>query len=431
VSEQDPVFFVRVTLSAAEGGGTLDVTESVTALAYEDSEKKADTLKLTVDNFDLASFDQATWRPGNTVEVVWGYPGNFAPARTTKITSVKGGVQLSVECKDPSTVMNKVTRVRTFENMKRSEVAKQIADEYGYTNVQQFIDDSEEVLEQVTQARMSDAQLLADMARREGMVFFVDFDGFHWHARKLGQPPVRTFRYYTDRVGDILSWTLDNDIYARKAGAVKAKGLDPASKGRIDITADGATSEDTKLGPQQIIGIDQDSGASTGVKEIGSEHTERTTEATEAAAKRAAAGMWSKNQLTAAEITLECRGDPQLIAKTIIAVEGIGRSISGNYYVMSVAHKVGSGYLMTIKARRDGRGPSDKSGSNTSGNGTGAGENRPTNNQTPPADTNALTTKTDQETGETTYVDGRGRTQDAAPPSPGDKGKAPAKRGSK
>ena len=325
----DPVFFVTVLVANADGGGEHDVTERVLSLTYEDNEAKADKLTLVVDNFDLSNFDAPIWKTGNEVEVTWGYEGNMSPPRKARITSVKGGSQLTVEALDPSIIMNKVQRVRTWKDMTRSEVAAAIADEYGYPEDRHFVDDTEEKLPQITQARMTDAQLLRDMANREGFEFYVDFDGFHFHTRKLGQRPLRKFTYYTgDEAKDILSWTVENDLYAKKAGGVTAQGIDPKTKKPIEATADHASDKKPGIAPEKsiITGISTRDGSSTGdlVKEQGSAAVVRTTEKTQAAAERAVQGAWKKNQMNAVELTFEAVGDPQMLAKATIEMAGIG-----------------------------------------------------------------------------------------------------------
>lgn len=357
----DPIWYVKAYPLASDGGGSFNITERVLTLSYDDDEAKADKCTLTVDNYDLSQFDAPQWKPGARLEVSWGYTGRMSPPRTVTIQKVKGGVVLNVEALDPSVLMNKKQKVRTFEYMKRSEVAALIAKENGYSADQQHIDDSEEAMVQVTQARMTDAQLLRDMAKREGFEFYVDFDGFHFHKRKLGQKPLRTFTYFTDKTGDILTWSLENDIYSKgKAGGVSAKHRDPETKENTEAKGDNKSAADqTGLAPEKVIitGISERDGSitTTWEKESGSTAEQRSTEPTAAATKRAVKGAYAKNQLTAAELTLECRGDPAMIAKVVCTVNGIGLTLSGNYYCTNVSHKLSPGYRMTMKLKRDGR----------------------------------------------------------------------------
>ena len=104
----EPVFYVKV---APEGGGTerVDLSEKVLSFQFDDSDKKADKLVLTVDNWDLSNFDDPVWRKGNILEVAWGYPGEMAPAREVVIQKVTGFQTLSIEGHAKSVLMNRAS----------------------------------------------------------------------------------------------------------------------------------------------------------------------------------------------------------------------------------------------------------------------------------------------------------------------------------
>lgn len=366
MSQDDPCFFVRVSPSG-KNPEPVDQSSRILSLSYEDDESKADKLVLQVDNFDLSNFDAPIWKTGNHVEVSWGYPGNMSPLRQMKIQSVKGSLALAVECLDEVVVMNKVQKVRAFENMSRSQVAEQIAKDYGYGADMIHVDDTEEVLEQITQARMTDMQLLRDMAKREGFEFYVDFDGFHFHPRRLGQAPLRKFVYYTDPDrGDLISWNLENDIFsAGKTASVTVAARDPLKKPppiKAEASNETETGRDT-LAEQAALQDPMAAFARGGYTLHNSEAAAKaaghaiipSTEKTEDSAKRQASGIFKKAAMQGAELTVEARGDPQMLAKRTIEIQGIGKTISGLYYVTSCAHKLGDGYKMTMKCKRDGK----------------------------------------------------------------------------
>ncbi len=367
---RSPIWHVSVRASA--DAEPIDVSDKIISITYDDEESKPDKLVLQVDNYDTTAYDSPLWKTGNTVEVTWGYPGNMSPIRTGKIQKISGGAVLAVECKDLSVLMAKVQRVRTFEAKKRSDVARQIAEEWGYLPDEIHIDDTEEVLEQVTQARMSDAQLLRDMAKREGFEFYVDFDGFHWHRRKLDQPAVRTYVWHNGPTGDLQNWGVKDDPSAQKAGAITVAAIDPKTKENIEHTATNDTAKDKPvLAPVKELFIPVGKGkvgaaylrdvpaAQPPIKQREADQASsvvaRTTEPTQASAVRQAQGAYAKNQLAAVILSLETAGDPQALAKSVVTVLGIGETLSGNYYRTKIQHKLGAGYTMTEEARRDGK----------------------------------------------------------------------------
>jgi phage protein D len=398
----EPVFYVKVV---PEGGGDerVDLSERVLSFTFEDSEKKADKLVLTVDNWDLANFDDPVWKKGNILEVSWGYPGEMAPARECVIQKVTGFQQLSVEAHAKSVLMNKLARCRTFENKKRSDVAREVAEENGYGGQLQDIEDSGEVLPLITQARMTDAQFLRQLATREGFEFYVDFDGLHFHQRRLGQRPVRVFRWYTaPEVGEVIAINIENDVTA-KPGAVRVRGRDPLTRRDIDERGSNATTTRDSLAPVIEI-VDPETGSTRLERRNISEEVRPSAEASAGTARREADARYRRSQQTTVELTATVLGDPSVLAKTVVEFQGISQRLSGKYFVKEAKHKIdSSGYTVELKCLRDGT--SEVGGAPSAG--------RPNRGSAADADPNALrpVEVVDPETGATRieYRDARGR----------------------
>lgn len=376
----DP-FFVVTVLPAAGGaavqidgkaselirsGGQLvpsDQSARIISLSYDDTEGKAEKLDLTVNNWTLAEFDSPLWRNGSIVRAAWGYPGNLSPLREYVVQKRTGFQVLTVECLGRAILMHKERKTRSWDGLRRSDVARLIAAEYGYDDAHTFVEDSAFTVDHVAQARMTDAQLLRDMAQREGKEFSVDFRGLHWRAKDLAQRPIRSFTFYADRGrGDILNLNVKNDLYAKKTGGVTLAGIDPRTQKPIVAAADNATQKDAPaLAPVKEIftGISARDGTELSTQErvVGSTTTAPTTETTAAAAQAQAASTYAKAQLTAVEVDMEARGDPQLAAKQVVHLTVPDCAIlSGRYYVKGVKGSLGKGYTMTVDLRSDGGG---------------------------------------------------------------------------
>ena len=349
----EPCYFVTVVPEGA-GAERLDLSDRVLSFAFEDSEKKADKLVLTVDNWDLSNFDDPVWKKGNILEVSWGYPGEMAPAREVVIQKVTGFQSLNVEGQAKSVLMNKVARCRTFENAKRSDVARQIGQENGYGPQLQDIEDTGEVLPIITQARTTDAQFLRRLADREGFEFYVDFDGLHFHQRHLGQRPVRVFRWYTaPEVGEVLAINIENDVTA-KPGAVSVRGRDPITRRDIDERGSNETTPRESLAPVIEI-VDPETGAVRIERRNASEDVRPSPEASAGAARREADARYRRAQQTTVELTATVLGDPSVLAKTVVEFQGISQRLSGKYWVKEAKHKMdGSGYTIEMRCLRDG-----------------------------------------------------------------------------
>lgn len=253
----EPVFYVRMRPLGAPKNDwrRIDLTGKVLSFEFEDVEKKADKLSLTVDNWDLSHFDDPVWRSGNTLEISWGYPGKMSMARQLVIQKITGFQQLKIEALGKEVLHGKVTQNRTFEQMTRSQVAEALAKEMGFRNNDELhIQDTEVVHEAITQTRMTNLQFLRKLATRENYEFYIDFDGFHFHEADLLQRPTRVFYWFNAPDHDhmeIISIDVDHDITAKPA-RVKVKGRNPVQ--RVDVEGDAGPSP---TNPQGLAGAFQ------------------------------------------------------------------------------------------------------------------------------------------------------------------------------
>ncbi len=354
LSDSSPVYFVQIQPEGKGENFRVDTTDEVTSFEFEDDEKKADKLTLEVDNFDLSNFDNPVWKPGNKLIVTWGYPGHMAPSRECIIQKVTGSTKLKIEALSKAILMNKDIKNRTFENTTRGDVVRGIAYDHGYEFNHQDIEDTETVYEHITQARMSDAQFIKKLADAEHFEFYVDFDGIHWHSRRLGQKPLRVLQYYLPPdVGDIISFDVENNIFAKPAKVV-AKSRDPLKKTTGEGEASDSKTERTALQPKTEL-IDPATGEITFQKNVASSETRPTTETDAKQVKKEADGAFKRAALTAVQLTVEMVGDPGICAKSVIEVRGISKRLSGLYYVKTAKHKIDSGgYKLSLKCQTDG-----------------------------------------------------------------------------
>ncbi len=332
-----------------------DISKHVVSFEYEEDEKKADILKLTVDNRDLAYFDSPLFEKGTSLIVSWGYVGAMAPPREVIVQKVTGSTSLVVEAHAKSVLMHKLTRVRSFDNKTRSEIVKQVAAENGYIGPE--VQDIEETTTRhgvISQTAQTDAQFLKKLADVEGFEFYVDFDGLHWHRRRFEQKPIRVLTYYLPPgVGDIKSFSVENDVTAKPA-KVTAKGRDPIAKKDIAQTADNASTKRSTLAPVIEI-VDPRTGLTTFKTKEASAQEVVTTATSDKDAKKEADARFTRTQQTAVTLSMELVGDANLVSKTIVEIRGIGKRLSGKYYIGALKHKLdASGYDMSAKSKTDG-----------------------------------------------------------------------------
>jgi len=363
----------------------IPLVDQVVGLTFTDDEKKADKLKLTIDNFDLSNSDSSLIRQGVVLDVSWGYPGDMSEPRQCVVKKVKGMMRLEVEAFAKSVLMHRQIQNRVWTDKKRSDVVKEIAKNNGFGDAELLhVQDTEVVLPSISQVRTTDAQFIRSLANREGFEFFVDTDGLHFHERKLGQKPLRSFTYYSDGAGDVIGSPEIEETSHGIRGAVKSKARDPIEKKTNEATVDN-DSDGTRSVISELVGVpglglvtqtssapDQpvsppapagsnDQGELDGLVapfagNVGTSETLPSSATSAASVKREARGRYRRSQTNTIKLTFTAIGDPRMRAKTVFEFNGIGKTLSGLYYATSVEHALSSSsYTMKVVARKTGR----------------------------------------------------------------------------
>jgi phage protein D len=356
-----PLLLIKMKIP---GGDVRVVSDHILGFNFKDRERKADLLTLTVKNNNLENFDDPIWRKGTELIVSWGYPGGMHPERECIVTGVKGFRTLQIEAQAKSVLMNRTVKSRTFSNVKASEVASQIASEIGFGSDQIFVDDTEHVIDTITQAKLTDAQFLKRWAAKVGFEFYVDFEGFHFHERRLDSAPIRVLRYFTDQAGgDIIDEpTIENDITGRP-GRVVVKGRDPYKKQDINEVADNDSDNNRNvIAPVTELLLDDTTTEITvrkrfPEKRIGGNDTVLTADDNASKASQTAKSRFRRAQQVAVKMKLTIVGDPLLLAKSVVQIEGMGQRLSIRYWVEEVEHVFTPGsYTCQLSLVSDGHG---------------------------------------------------------------------------
>jgi hypothetical protein len=154
-----------------------------------------------------------------------------------------------------------------------------------------------------------------------------------------------------------MTFNVENDITA-KPGRTRARGRNPLERSDIDETADDETDSSREvLAPVRDL-IDPEDGSTRVVEgRLAGEETVPTTAPDSATAAREARGRFRRTQQAAVKMTMTIVGDPNMLAKTIVRVEGVGARLSQAYYVRKVVSSLSkSGYTCDLELISDGHG---------------------------------------------------------------------------
>jgi hypothetical protein len=350
---------VRITLLADEKAGSgepLDLAGRIIGFTFEDAEKKADKVSLQLDNFDLALFDREDLLGGAVLEVSWGYPGNMSVPRRVVVKKLKGFTTLTIEGQALSALMNREAKTRSWENVTRSEVARQVAEEHGYEGQFIDVDDTEEKLDVINQTAETDARFLRRLAAREELEFYVDDGGFHFHERRQNAAPTHVFTWYADPGrGDVLSVNVESDL-VRRAGRVSVRGRDPLQRTTVEASTTSASADRSTIS-EVIEVVDPETGATSLETRNATASVQPTSVTNASRVQRESEARFRRAERETVKLSLQVVGDPTLHAKSIVEVRGISSLLSGKYYVNEIKHVISSsGYVCELKLTRDGTG---------------------------------------------------------------------------
>jgi phage protein D len=230
IDRSSPVVRILLFQPASPDGVVLDLGDRLVSFEYEDVERKLDKVKLVLDNEDLAFLeDDSGLMGGGHLRVSWGYRGFMSTPRDVQIKRIRGMRKLTVEGVDLGSILDRVQRSRTWEDKTHSEIAREVAEELGYTEESLFIEDTEERYEVVTQAGETDARLLRRIANLNGFEWYLDPAGFHFHERVHAQTVSHVFEWRSDKRGTVIDVNLEVDLLKR-VGRTRSKSRDPEAK---------------------------------------------------------------------------------------------------------------------------------------------------------------------------------------------------------
>ncbi len=329
-------------------------------LKFTEGGKKANRFKIVVEDFLLKNSETKQFVKGGVLVLQWGYVGNPGPEYRGVIQKVKGNQKLEIEGLAKTVLMHKEKRSRVFNNMKHSDVVKQVLKENGYQTQDLDIEDTEITHETINQVRQTDAEFIQGMAAEDDLEWGADFDGFHFRRPTFEASPIREYTFYTSTAGDILKYSVDGQLGVI-ASNVSIKTVDPQTgkvveqKGSDADTKRGGTSSQVTRTRAFQKSQDAQGEFSLGASVIKAAPNPAT-------AKRQADKAYISGTRRNFKLKMEIPGDPNCMSKTVLTVSNIGKEESGRYYSNIVEHHVKGGkFTHKIEGKSDHEGNGEAS----------------------------------------------------------------------
>lgn len=333
----------------------VDLRGAILSIEWEEATEGHSTLRLEIENDDLRWFDTALFLPGNRLTFSLGYPESMTPSRTYSVRSIRGFRTLQVEGADEAVQLSQTARTEVYPHKTYSEVAREVAGRAGFSEV--IIDDLPPTLrhEEVVQSNESDAQFLQRLALGADFVFRTEGSRLRFHRPRLEAAPATLISYFTG--GQVLDATFDMDLL-NLAPEVVARGFDPKEKRGFEVRVDAATADRTTLGKTTVYALLQEGpeGSLVRIERPAGESgpVVGTAAPTPELAEGEAQAHFNATEREQDQAELRVLGDPALRAGALVTLEGFGRLLDGNYYVVKAAHRVGSsGYETRVGLSRN------------------------------------------------------------------------------
>jgi uncharacterized protein len=343
-----PDFAVRVNGAALPLPARADI-ESVTVT--EDTHGLS-MFALTLYNWDQEKLE-FTWSDaklfglGGDVAIQLGWVGDLHPVLSGEITSLEptfsadAPPMLTVRGYDYRHRLARGQRTRTFQQVKDSDIVKQVASGAG---LRTEATDTRTVLDYVVQHNQSDLDFLQRRARLIGYEIWVREKVLHFRPPQHAAGSVATLA-----VGrDITEFTPRLRV-ADQVDEVLVRGWDVKQKrvvlGRSKVGRDATTMGGRSSGPRQASRAFGRAGATTVTVPV----------RTKARADQMAEGGHDELALSFVQGEVSCGGQPTLRAGSVVDIEGAGTTFSGRYYVTAITHTLaaGEGYRTRLDVRRN------------------------------------------------------------------------------
>lgn len=350
--------FVSLKVMESKKTDFLDLSDRFVSLTFEDEDTKADKFTLVIDNRDLLLSDDARISKGQKWEASWGYHGMMTAPRELLVRSVKGFSVLTVTGLAKSVTMDKEPVKKTWKDITDSDIALEVGRKHGFDPAMIHVDETKTVHEHIHQME-SDARFLTRRANRNGFVFFVDHTGLHFHRRRLGTPPIRSYAWGFETSnnmpgGDIIGEPSFESLHTRrKPGLVKMVGRDDKTGESFEVQASNEDTDRDSLGESQEVANPDTVTSGSAHENLANMSVFYTSAKTEQEAKEEADSYYFRRSTDRAKLSFTAVGDPRVRAKEVVVFWCRSLYMSGPYYVEKVKTTVGPDFVQELHLIRD------------------------------------------------------------------------------
>lgn len=344
----------------------LDLTPYIIGdFEYEESTEKDNYARFTMALVDTRILDDPMLVANAECEFLFGYYGDArSDPRKGKLVTItpRYGKDIRVQCEiyDYGIDLKRVPNNRVWNGVTATDIVARLAADLG---LKVEAAQTTKVYNGLPQANKDAMTFLRELARNEGdgeYIVYVQEDTLIFRRRDYGQASAVAYKYGTADA-NIISFEAKIAVNPKNKGGSSATvvGVNP-NTGQVEShTATPTTSGENEL-LGGIINFDQYGNEIAGAIEnvvTGSSNVPRSVIPAGPDAQQNRSHANAAHKTGADEInkaTMEIEGDPLIRPGIVITIGGnVSRKNSGNWYVHTVSHRLGTGYRTRVQLQRN------------------------------------------------------------------------------
>lgn len=333
-----------------------DITDMVSSLRYEDCLKEDDLVIIQINNATNEIVDKKEFNSGSKIIFIYGLIGGKQSGKRY-CTIIEpdvvydSNISINLKCRDNGFFAKKLTSNYIWKNKKASDIAKQIAESLG---MDYDIEESNIVYESYSQGNKSFAQLLKELASKEGSSqedtkgnyeYYSRGNTLYFKRRDLSGNSVRTLTYKNGNGVLIKFHPKIKQNESSPESSVINSGIDLDTGKSFSVSATADTNKETTLGVKKVLvdAYDNVKQLPNTIKEFSSGKTTALSANNKDTAQKQVSGLHKSKSIGILEADIELEFEPGYEAGDVITINGVAQKHIGNWRIEKLVYTIQGG----------------------------------------------------------------------------------------
>lgn len=310
--------------------------------------------KIRLDNSKLELTNDKLWSEGTEISITMGTSetglediGNYLIQKPSFEFSSKDNPIITIlGVGEIGKMVMSGEKRRKFKEVTDSDIARKIANEYGFETE---IEETEDVYPEVVQVNQTDADFLRERAKLYGYRTYVHNGVLHFHPLRFNNSDIR-FIYNSGEESNVRNAEFKINTY-RKAVQVRKTQINPITEELIEATSDPDIRNEIskRLNEEENIDMNYDDLTSQNRAKflVNSGHSQQQEEVNRQVQAAAQESRW------VVDGSVETFGVESITAGEMVEIAGVER-FDGLYYIPSCIHEMRDSYSIDFDVMKTG-----------------------------------------------------------------------------